>query len=600
MTEEFGFFDPVEVAPEVFDREYNAQQFTNYFKALITTGILKGAGKELKVTANDSNMITEIDTGIAFIEGRYYSNTSQLAHTHETETLGKDRIDRVVVQLNLDDRLVKTYIKKGIASATPIAPALTRNKTIYEISLAQVKVIGGQTYIKTDNVRDERGDKALCPYAGSEILPNFNDAILANLVEQVESLFRLVQDDDKGSAFELETGTNLNTLTKSGFYRVGYSTSPISGLPAGTYMIMVVRNKTVSPEGNSPVIQMFIGENVELGKIFVRIRNSIGVWSVVKTVGGDVSDASLTHKGIVQLTNSFTSTSQALALTQYAGYTLNNAINTLSNKLLSSQLALGQGASASGSASTAVGTSSKATGTYAAAYGLGANAGTYSTALGALTDASQTGSVALGYQAHASMYSDGKLGVGINATGPWNWLIPGQLHVAGSKNFQIPHPKPLKKETHIIRHGAVESPTAGDTLYRYSVDIVDDIAIIKMNGMNDTFTAPIERADDTYVIRIALPDYWIYLNIHDQVFVSPSRHFGMGFGEIDWEAEQLILTLQSRKSYHVLLLGTRNDDDVQIWHVKGIERELGETWLGETYVIDDLELDETTELEEEI
>ncbi|MCM3454398.1 hypothetical protein M3685_10625 [Heyndrickxia oleronia] len=180
MAENFSFFDPVEVAPGVWDREYFAQQFTDYFRRLVTTGVMKGESGELKVSTEGNSMITTLSTGVAYVVGRSYENTSPLTHTHDTEVLGKNRIDRIVVRLDLrtESRFVKSFIKKGVASTNPVPPDLQRDQFIYEISLAQVKIIGGQTYINANDVIDERGKTDICPWAGSKILPNFDNATL--------------------------------------------------------------------------------------------------------------------------------------------------------------------------------------------------------------------------------------------------------------------------------------------------------------------------------------------------------------------------------------------------------------------------------------
>lgn len=180
MAEKYKFFDPVQREDGTYDREYSAQEFTDYFKTLINTGILKAAGNQLHVAANGSNMMTTIDTGVAFILGRYYENDSLKELLHDTESLGNSRIDRIVIRMDLstEARYVKAFIKKGVASAKPVAPALTQTANFYEISLAQVKVIGGQTYINASDVTDERGRDTLCPWAGSNILPSFNDNAL--------------------------------------------------------------------------------------------------------------------------------------------------------------------------------------------------------------------------------------------------------------------------------------------------------------------------------------------------------------------------------------------------------------------------------------
>nr|WP_259549268.1 hypothetical protein [Heyndrickxia oleronia] len=185
MAEYFSFFDAVQDVDGNYDREYNAQEFTDYFATLITTGVMKGALNQLEVVTTGSSMSSTLKSGKAFIEGRYYINDSDLILTHDTEVLGKNRIDRIVIRLDLntDSRYVKAFIKKGVPAVVPVAPALQRDQFIYEISLAQVKIIGGQTYININDVVDERGKTDICPWAGSKILPNFDNEALQELIE---------------------------------------------------------------------------------------------------------------------------------------------------------------------------------------------------------------------------------------------------------------------------------------------------------------------------------------------------------------------------------------------------------------------------------
>lgn len=207
------------------------------------------------------------------------------------------------------------------------------------------------------------------------------------------------------------------------------------------------------------------------------------------------------------------------------------------------------------------------------AIGTGANtAGAFAVAIGNNAKATHTDAVAIGADANAANSQEGVLGSSKRTN---NWKVPGSFLVGGTKNFEIPHPKPEKKATHVIRHGAVESPTAGDTLYRYKI-----IA-----------------AKDNDLVTIDLPDYFIWLNRDVQIFVTSQGHFGNGYGILNRETEQLEIHCELEGAYNVLVIGTRNDDhqSVQDWYIKGVEREIGESWTGETYVF---EIDEIMEVEE--
>lgn len=185
MAEHSKFFDSLN--PLDPDKVYTADEFMGFFGKLITDGVMKGEANMLKVETSGSNMNTIVDTGTAFLKAREYENDSKLSLTHEVEALGKSRIDRVVIRLmlNVDYREAKAFVKKGVAGVSPVVPQLERTDEVYEISLAQVKVIGGQTYINVADVVDERGKVGICPWAGSKILPNFDDSALEDLVNGV-------------------------------------------------------------------------------------------------------------------------------------------------------------------------------------------------------------------------------------------------------------------------------------------------------------------------------------------------------------------------------------------------------------------------------
>ena len=113
--------------------------------------------------------------------------------------------------------------------------------------------------------------------------------------------------------------------------------------------------------------------------------------------------------------------------------------------------------------------------------------------------------------------------------------------------FAIPHPNPSKTQECELFHSFVESPTAGDNLYRFEVQVENGTATID------------------------LPDYYKYLNENDQVWVNSKNHFGRAYGVVNQEQTALTIFADTDGDYNVLLIGTRKDKDAaKAW--KGTER----------------------------
>ena len=118
----------------------------------------------------------------------------------------------------------------------------------------------------------------------------------------------------------------------------------------------------------------------------------------------------------------------------------------------------------------------------------------------------------------------------------------------GSGTFRIPHPVPEKKDKLDLQHSFVESPTRGDNIYRWQVEVKNNQHIIE------------------------LPDYYQYLNENDMVWVNPVNHFGRGYGNVNDEQTELTITTDTDGLYNVLLIGTRKDETAMN-NFKGIEVE---------------------------
>lgn len=158
MTEISRFFDHIDG-----DRTYNADDFAEYFRQILTTGVMD-TGDNLRVYTIGTDRIARIKVGKAWIEGYFYKLTEELELQLDEAHGTYDRIDRIVLRLdkNTEARNIRAFIKKGEATASPIAPPIIREGNIYEISLAQILIIHNTTAIPTGNVTDERLDTEVC------------------------------------------------------------------------------------------------------------------------------------------------------------------------------------------------------------------------------------------------------------------------------------------------------------------------------------------------------------------------------------------------------------------------------------------------------
>lgn len=164
MGEKYRFFDSIEGEDERF---YTADEFAEYFRQFIRNGIFTG-GENLKVETYEKDMKISIKPGYAWIEGYLYKIAGEdLILEHGIADPSLNRIDRVVIRLDktLENRYVKAFILEGTPESTPKAPSLTRNDNVYEISLAQVEIIAGKSFIESYQITDERLDNTVCGIA---------------------------------------------------------------------------------------------------------------------------------------------------------------------------------------------------------------------------------------------------------------------------------------------------------------------------------------------------------------------------------------------------------------------------------------------------
>lgn len=197
-----GFFDSVSG-----DRSYNSDAWAQWSKGILSEGYVPDVGDELVVTeSSPTAMSVQVGLGVAWVDGRYFEVYSAAEELTIPASDGSNpRIDRIVVRNDLNARETVLAVLEGTPATTPSAPALTRDSTTYEISLAQIAVGTGVTSITNSDITDERDDKTVCGVAG----PHASD--------ELWTLIGTFSDSDSATIFAWDSGTISPTFD---FYHI--------------------------------------------------------------------------------------------------------------------------------------------------------------------------------------------------------------------------------------------------------------------------------------------------------------------------------------------------------------------------------------------
>ena len=169
MAQTSGFFNAF-LSGGVYDRTYNANDYCDNLATIIKNGVVYSANDDLKVTAH-AGMAISVGYGRAWINGHWFFNdTAYTGLVIATAPSGNNaRIDRVVLRLDTSTavRSVELAVLTGTAAASPVAPALTRSGSVYELALADIYVGAGVLSITNSNITDQRGNGNVCGWAAS-------------------------------------------------------------------------------------------------------------------------------------------------------------------------------------------------------------------------------------------------------------------------------------------------------------------------------------------------------------------------------------------------------------------------------------------------
>ena len=253
MAEKSLFFNalPDDSTPTGYDRNYNADDISDWLATIWETGVVKDG---LQVVAA-GGMNVNVKVGRAAIRGKAYINNSIKTLTATTAPTTSPRYDYIVLKYdnNASARSITIELRTGTSSVPRVA-ALTRNENVYELMLAYLYIGANSTSIGA--IYDKRGDTELCPWFTA--VKGYDDYYDA-MVQNYESVVTMAA-----------TGTVVITNLSSSLYNNKYSLIEVytNGIkePKNAY--------TVSLSGGYIVIT-FTSQKAAGAKITVNLDNFI-------------------------------------------------------------------------------------------------------------------------------------------------------------------------------------------------------------------------------------------------------------------------------------------------------------------------------------
>lgn len=154
----------------IYSRAYSSDVLASILRKYFRNGVFSDTMDCFQVLES-SGMDIQVSPGHCLIQGRHGYNEAASTLTISTANASLPRIDLVVLRLDLGVNALNIIpaIVTGTAAVTPVAPALTRNSTVYELSLAEVHIAAGLSAITQAVIIDTRLDSDRCGVVASII-----------------------------------------------------------------------------------------------------------------------------------------------------------------------------------------------------------------------------------------------------------------------------------------------------------------------------------------------------------------------------------------------------------------------------------------------
>lgn len=243
-----------------YDRNYDADDISDWLQGFVSTGVVKSTAG-LKVVA-DNGMNIRVNAGLASINGKGYKNDNYITFTIPTAPTGSiSRKDALVLSLDrtLNNRSISIKYVTGDSAGN--LPVLQRTATIYELMLGYITVRPSVTTISQSDITDLRGDKdtqitlldgsidyGYCPFTTmTKGYDDYYDAILERYEDYVEvpSLTTTVVTKLSSNLYKPATDLAKVVLNGEVVKKTDYSLSVASGFVVITFNFNISAGQTV-------------------------------------------------------------------------------------------------------------------------------------------------------------------------------------------------------------------------------------------------------------------------------------------------------------------------------------------------------------------
>lgn len=174
-----------------YDRGVNSKTLRKIYNLFMQNGIFLQTNNDFVVTAGNSGYTIVVGSGSCIIEGCMKIIENARTLTVQNSDTNYDRIDTVVLRLNLNQavRDIDLYISQGTASASPVRPELTRDASVYELGLADIFVAKNTQTMSQKRITDTRLDTERCG-----IVTAITQFDTTNLYNQIQADLQSFQD----------------------------------------------------------------------------------------------------------------------------------------------------------------------------------------------------------------------------------------------------------------------------------------------------------------------------------------------------------------------------------------------------------------------